>query len=139
MDTYGHWWIEFDGESYGWWPKYGVSSIRKTILGVDGKLNGLEVLHVKGLASSTRDYHHGDSAHQQFHPKVDTRKFFNIVNRKLEYGKGKGIICRCATEDEIKDSLREFSKAYSGSWSFPWGQNCHSFQKAAMKASCLKE
>ena len=25
-DLYGHWWIEFDGESYGWWPSRPVGA-----------------------------------------------------------------------------------------------------------------
>jgi hypothetical protein len=38
-DTYGHWWLEFDGESYGWWPKDGVG-LTETLSGTPGELNG---------------------------------------------------------------------------------------------------
>jgi len=116
-DIYGHWWIEFNGESYGRWPVKGVG-FGETIFGVAGRLNGLDSMHSAGTASATKDYHHGDSADISFSPKVDFGGFFGYFQyRELEYGKGKGKKCRCVTEDEIKDSLREFAKSYSGSWS----------------------
>lgn len=39
-DYYGHWWVEFGGESYGWWPKKPVGFI-ETFLGVEGEINGI--------------------------------------------------------------------------------------------------
>ena len=130
-DTYGHWWLEFDGESYGWWPKDGVG-LSETLSGTPGELNGQSSFG----GTATRDPHHGDSADETFHPK---RRSGFLSLAKLEFGSGKGKDCGCVTEAEIKDSLRAFAKQYSGNWSYPWGQNCHSFQKAALKSSCLKK
>ena len=61
-DTYGHWWIEFGDESYGWWPKYGVSSLGETVFGVEGQLNGMD-----DDANPTRDADHGDLTDYEFH------------------------------------------------------------------------
>ena len=130
-DTYGHWWLEFDGESYGWWPKDGVG-LAETLSGTPGELNG----QTNFGGSATKDPHDGDSADETFHPN---RRSGFLSLGKLEYGSGKGKDCGCVTVDEIKDSLREFAKQYSGTWSYPLGQNCHSYQKAALKSSCLKK
>jgi len=133
-DPYGHWWIEFDGEGYGWWPKNGVTLIQ-TLTGVPGQLNGTDWMYAHGYATSTRDGHYGDSGDIQFHPQ---RHIFILFGTpKLKYGPGAGKHCKCVTEGEVKDCLRKFVQTYSGSWSYPWGQNCHSFQKAAMDACCL--
>lgn len=59
-DEYGHWWVEVDGkESFGWWPKEGVSKT-ETVSGVPGELN----------RGGSRDPHHGDKADVEFHPMV---------------------------------------------------------------------
>ncbi len=134
-DPYGHWWFEFDGESYGGWPADGVGLI-ETVTGVPGRLNGTNSMHASGLASATRDGHHGDSAEESWHPR---RRTGFLSRGKLEFGSEKGADCNCVTEDQIKDCLRNFAQQYSGNWSYPWGQNCHSFQKAALKAYCLKK
>lgn len=34
--------------------------------------------------------------------------------------------------------VRDFANSYSGSWSWPFGQNCHSFQESAMSSCCLE-
>ncbi len=108
-DKYGHWWFEIDGkESYGWWPKKPVS-IKATVIGVEGNLNG--AFSFNGTA--TKDPHHGDSADEEFYPRV--------------------AISDSRTEAEIKDCLRQFANSYSGNWSWPLGQNCHSFQEAALR------
>ena len=134
-DTYGHWWLEIDGlESYGWWPKEPVDLV-KTIISVDGELNGM----TRFGGTPTTDPHHGDKADREFHPRVNFGWMLGFFEDTLKYGKGKGKKCECSTEEEIKDSLREFAKAYKGSWSYPWGQNCHSFQKSALGSSCLEE
>ena len=134
-DPYGHWWLEFDGESYGWWPADGVGLI-ETLSGVPGRLNGTDGGHAAGRASATKDAHHGDSADSSFNPKLRSG-FFS--RGKLKYGSAKDEDCNCVTEDEIKDCVKKFAEQYSGNWSYPWGQNCHSFQKAALKSCCLKK
>jgi hypothetical protein len=116
-DKYGHWWIEIDGtESYGWWPKTHVG-LRDTFGGTDGELNGQTTYH----GTPTRDPHHGDDAEEEFHPVVcgdDTR-----------------------TDEEIKNCLRAFARSYSGGWrwTFGAGQNCHTFQQAAMEHCKLQK
>jgi len=47
-DKYGHWWMEFDGESYGWWPKNPVGLLG-TIFGVPGELNGQTYFGASGF------------------------------------------------------------------------------------------
>lgn len=103
---YGHWWIEIDEEeSYGWWPAHGVSTW-DTLAGVPGRLNGLT-----GGGTETTDAHHGDPADEMFHPAVESGK----------------------TAAAVKACIRAFAKSYKGSWSWPWGQNCHSFQEEMME------
>ncbi|MGH7674936.1 MAG: carboxypeptidase-like regulatory domain-containing protein [Gemmatimonadales bacterium] len=105
---YGHWWIEMDGsESYGWWPAEGVS-ISGTFRGVPGSLNG-QGPRFRG--TPTRDPHHGDRAEEMFHPR--------ILNGQPAAG--------------IKSCIRGFARGYHGTWSWPWGQNCHSFQEDMME------
>lgn len=105
---YGHWWIEIDGsESYGWWPGAQVT-ISGTFKGVPGALNGVPYF---SAGTGTTDPHHGDPAEEMFHPAVRSGQ-------------------PAAT---IKDCIRSFAKSYSGTWSWPWGQNCHSFQEAMME------
>ena len=110
-DKYGHWWFEIDGtESYGWWPK-GHVGLKSTLGGTDGELNGQSSFG----GTATQDPHHGDASDEDFQPAVagsDTRP-----------------------DSEIKDCLRAFAKSYSGGWrwTFGAGQNCHTFQEAAME------
>jgi len=105
---YGHWWIEIDGsESYGWWPAEGVS-IGGTFRGVPGSLNGQGPRY---RGTPTRDPHHGDPAEEMFHPRV--------LNGQAAAA--------------LKSCMRGFARGYSGTWSWPWGQNCHSFQEDMME------
>lgn len=109
---YGHWWVEIDGsESYGWWPA-GQVSIFGTFAGVPGALNG----GIGFSGSATRDPHHGDSAEEMFHPVV---------------ANGKPAV-------EVKNCIRAFATGYGGDWSWPWGQNCHSFQEEMMEHCGLR-
>lgn len=102
-DKYGHWWAEVDSnESYGWWPKDPVN-LKGTLLGVDGELNGQSSFG----GTPTLDPHHGD--------RSDGVNVFDVYSAK--------------SKDEVIKSLRDFSGSYSGSWSWPFGQNCHSFQE----------
>ncbi len=116
-DKYGHWWFEIDKkESYGWWPKGGVG-LKETLGGTDGELNGQSNFG----GSATKDPHHGDKAEEDFHPVVscDDKR----------------------TDAQIKQCLRKFAKSYSGEWrwTFGGGQNCHTFQEAALKHCKLEE
>lgn len=116
-DKYGHWWFEIDGtESYGWWPKAPVGPY-ETLAGTEGELNGQS--NFGGTA--TTDPHHGDPADEAFTPVVaatDTR-----------------------TDGQIKDCLRGFARGYSGEWRWTLGagQNCHTFQEAAMTHCGLRQ
>jgi hypothetical protein len=114
-DVAGHWWFEIgdpattDAESYGWYPKVPLRPI-DVFIGVPGELND-------GLngARPARDPHHGEEADEKFYPLVldqDER-----------------------TDEDIEDCLREFAMTYSGKWQWllGWGQNCHTFQRAAFR------
>ena len=129
-DTYGHWWIEFGDESYGWWPKYAVSSLGETVFGVEGQLNGMD-----DDANPTRDADHGDLADYEFHPMLYVG---NVSSTYMQYGAGREKKCTCVNEEEIKDCLRRFARSYTGTWSYPFGQNCHSFQTEMMDMCCLR-
>ena len=115
-DKYGHWWLEIgdpldpNSESYGWWPASGVG-LGDTLFGTAGDLNGQAGFG----GTAVRDPHHGDPADEEFHPIVpagDTR-----------------------SDQEIENCLRDFAGSYSGEWrwTFGFGQNCHTFQDAAME------
>src|SRR6266849_4709214 len=57
-NTWGHWWIELDGqESYGWWPTPCPMGWRGALSGSRGCLNGMDGT---GGGSATRDAYHGD-------------------------------------------------------------------------------
>ena len=64
------------------------------------------------------DPHHGDRS-----------KGVNVFKVILPKGK---------TEEEIKQAIRDYAKNYSGNWSWPTGQNCHSFQEGFIKKLGLK-
>jgi RHS repeat-associated protein len=102
-DKYGHWWVEIDGnESYGWWPKEPLD-LKDTLLGVEGELNGQT--HFGG--TKTRDPHHGD--------RSAGVNVFDVYSSR--------------SKDDTVEAIRNFSNSYCGKWSWPTGQNCHSFQK----------
>jgi len=118
---YGHWWFEIGAhgdrgsESYGWWPKSLMGNILwktwKTFMGTDGELNGQENY---GGSSTTDPYHGDESASVRFHPLVaadDPR-----------------------SDAEVAACLRDFAASHRGEWrwTFGFGRNCHSFQRAAM-------
>ena len=103
-DDYGHWWVEIGSdESYGWWPQFPTGG-PGALTGVDGELNGQT--HFGG--TPTQDPHHGD------------RWGVNTFNLYTKDGK---------TSTGVINSVRNYAKNYSGSWSWPFGQNCHSFQE----------
>jgi Domain of unknown function (DUF4157) len=115
--TYGHWWTEigdldpitneFDyKQSYGWWPKDGVSGVGETFGGVEGALN----------AGDAQDPHAGEVAPTEFHPvmEVDTAKETYDQIRK-----------------RVTQKIDTVAKAYTGKWHWRlgWGKNCHTFQQ----------
>jgi hypothetical protein len=120
---YGNWWIEFDGQSYGWWPKNKVGLIG-TLTGVPGELNG----QTSFGGTPTKDPHDGDSGELEFHP-------YKQSSGQLRYASG--TKCNAATQAQVKDCAGHFVRSYSGSWSYPSGQNCHSFQTGMMRACCM--
>lgn len=102
QDKYGHWWVELNGnESYGWWPKNPVN-YQDTILGVTGELNAE---YFGG--SYYRDRHQGDRS--------------SGVNAFTIYSN--------LPKEVVAQQIRSYAQNYSGSWSWPVGQNCHSFQQ----------
>jgi hypothetical protein len=124
---YGHWWFELGdpldtgSESYGWWPRAlpqkAFWKAIATLLGTDGELNA----QGDGSGTARRDPYHGDEAADvQFHPVVadsDPR-----------------------SDEEIADCLRRFASSFRGRWrwTFGFGQNCRSFQRAAMRHCGLR-
>ena len=124
-DTWGHWWIEFDDESYGWWPSNNVADIKTAIKGVPGDLNG----QMSFGGTATKDPHHGEKAEQEFHPQRQN-------TGTMKYGRAKGKKCNCTKEDEAKDCIRSFAKSYSGEWRWP-NKTCQTFQLEGMSNCCL--
>lgn len=126
---FGHWWFEIgdprdpSSESYGWWPKelgQGWRLLPRTMIGVPGELNG-QTLYPTGRQD--RDPHHDDSVDEiddAFHAAVDPSD--------------------PRDDAQIMNCLRQFARSYAGKWQwcFGLGQNCHTFQKAAMKHCRLK-
>jgi RHS repeat-associated protein len=108
-DKYGHWWVEIGKtESYGWWPKEPVG-LSDTVSGVPGELNG----QTNFGGSPTRDPHHGF--------RVSGVNVFNLYTTNASSTVGVDI------------KIRDFANSYRGSWSWPVGQNCHSFQNSFIK------
>ncbi len=163
-DGYGHWWFQFGDESYGWWPSESVGLI-DTVLGVKGDLNGVALFNqsrdtmiirlytelqrqspgqysFQDIAyyvdndllkdtirpSATRDAHHGDST-----PSIPKR----AKKGKLIKGPAKNTDCACATEEQIKDCLREFAEKFSGQWNIM--RSCHTFVETGKTTCCLAE
>jgi hypothetical protein len=116
---YGHWWLERGSESYGWWPK-GLSEkmgeqatlteqLWNTFTGVEGELNG--VTDYRG-GTLTRDPHHGD-------PYDEIIDVYILSHR---------------TRDEAWEDLRTFAQSYEAGWSWPFGDNCNTFQMDMLEA-----
>ena len=114
-DKYGHWWIEIGAkESYGWWPSNlgegFLTRFRNTVFGVPGELNGQESFSAYG-GSPTSDPHQGE---------YGGAKVYDVY---AESG---------ALSAKVIDQVRNFAHSYSGNWSWPLGQNCHSFQESML-------
>ena len=109
--SYGHWWIEVEDESYGWWPGRDPLRLRDVFFGMPGVLNGL------GISSDgtlTRDPNHGDVADYEFHP----------------------LLVRSRTDEELRRAIRAFAWGFSGEWrwaAYPT-MNCRLFQLAMFDA-----
>jgi len=118
-DQYGHWWLEMKhggkDKSYGWWPKGPVDYIG-TLFGVDGELNG--VTNFGG--SANRDPHHGDRSGDHY----------AVYSSNSKNGQ--------MSSNTIKNNIINYSKNYSGGWSWPFGQNCHSFQNSLLDSNNLR-
>ena len=118
-DKYGHWWIEISEnghlfESYGWWPKNPPDLI-DTLTGTEGELNG----QTSYGGTPTTDPHHGDSADEEFHPRLIDD----------------------LTDGDVLNGIRTFAGSYSGEWrwTFGGGQNCHTFQTSLMEYVGLQD
>ena len=109
--SYGHWWVEVEDESYGWWPGRDPLRLRDILVGVPGVLNGLGI---SPDGTPTRDPNHGLVADYEFHP----------------------VLVRPRTDDELACAVRTFAWGFSGEWR--WAphptMNCRLFQLALFDA-----
>ena len=109
--SYGHWWVELDGdESYGWWPGHPIR-LRQLLQGVPGTLNGLGV---SPDASPTRDPSHGLPGDYEFHPVLVQRR----------------------SDPEVREGIRRFARTFRGEWRWSTRptMNCRLFQLAMFDA-----
>jgi hypothetical protein len=105
--TYGHWWLELDGEeSYGWWPHRTPVRLRDFLVGPgQGDLNGVS----SGGGTLRRDSYHGERADHVFHPV--------LVRRRSDW--------------RLRRDIRRFAGAFAGGWRWrprAAAANCRSFQ-----------
>lgn len=119
-DLYGHWWLEVDEDSYGWWPRAVPIGVWQLMTGTRGVLNGVGLLGRSGTWQ--RDAQHGHSAAHEFHP----------------------VLVLPLTDEQVRTRLREFAGHYRGAWRWAWTSRtqpdtCRSFQDALMRAAGLRE
>jgi hypothetical protein len=118
-DTFGHWWVEFDGvESYGWWPDRCPIRVRDFFFGTSGAVNGLGGSCTGGTAMT--DPHHREPAQHAFHPTLVVRK----------------------SDRRVRRDLRAFAQAFTGEWRYstnPTSSDCRSFQLRLLSAADLEE
>jgi hypothetical protein len=113
--SYGHWWLELDGEeSYGWWPARVPLGVTGIVRGTSGVLNGLGVT---SDGTPTRDPNHGLLADYQFHP----------------------MLIRARSDDDVRAAIRAFAASFAGGWRWSTRptMNCRLFQLALMDAADL--
>lgn len=119
-DTWGHWWIEFDDESYGWWPDPCPMGWRAAMLGTGGVLNG------RGTTTTgtwTCDAYHGEEPDHWFHPTL-------VVDK---------------SDEQVRAEIRAFSHSYVGGFRWQWwwlreeAENCRTFQDRLFEAVGLYE
>jgi hypothetical protein len=120
-NTWGHWWIELDGqESYGWWPTPCPMGWRGAMLGSRGCLNGIGAA-TEGTA--TRDAYHGDEPDHWFHPTLLVAK----------------------SDEQVRADIRAFAHSYVGDFRWQWwwlrgpAQNCRTFQQEMFETAGLFE
>ena len=108
--SYGHWWIELDDESYGWWPDATPLRLRDVFGGTRGVLNG----GPDGDTASRRDPNHGLVADYAFHPVLITAK----------------------SDDQLRVEIRAFAQTFRGGWRWSTRptMNCRVFQLALFDA-----
>lgn len=110
--SYGHWWVELDGDdSYGWWPARAPLRTRDMLLGGPGVLNGIGT---PADGRPTRDPNHGLAADYEFHPVL-------VVPR---------------SDDEVRHAVRQFAATFRGDWRWSTRptMNCRLFQLALFDA-----
>ena len=119
-DLYGHWWVEADAESWGWWPRAVPVGLRQLARGTDGVLNGVGLLGRRGTWS--RDAQHGQPAAHAFHP----------------------VLVEPVSEGDVAARLRGYAHASPGAWRWAWTRQsehdtCRSFQDGLLRAAGLTE
>lgn len=121
-NTWGHWWIELNGEeSYGWWPNPCPMGWRGALLGTGGVLNGIGT--TDGGTTTTRDAYHGDEPDHCFHPTLHVDK----------------------SDDQVLADIRAFARSYTGGFRWQWwwlrqpGENCRTFQDELFATVGLRE
>jgi hypothetical protein len=121
LNTWGHWWIELDGEeSYGWWPSPCPMGWRGALLGSGGCLNGIDG---DNGGTSTRDAYHGDEPDHWFHPTLIVPK----------------------SDDQVRAEIRAFAHRFVGGFRWQWwwlrepAENCRTFQDDMFEAVGLFE
>lgn len=120
-NTWGHWWIELDGqESYGWWPTPCPMGWRGVLFGCGGTLNGIGT---PNGGSATRDAYHGDDPDHCYHPTLVVAK----------------------SDEQVRADIRAFAHSYIGGFRWQWwwlrepGENCRTFQWAMFETVGLAE
>ena len=121
LNTWGHWWIELDGEeSYGWWPSPCPMGWRGAMLGSGGCLNGIDG---DNGGTPTRDAYHGDEPDHWFHPTL-------IADKR---------------DDQVRAEIRAFAHSYRGGFRWQWwwlrqpADNCRTFQDRMFQSVGLFE
>ena len=120
-NTWGHWWIELDGEeSYGWWPTPCPMGVRGAAFGTRGCLNGIGTTDG---GTRTRDAYHGDEPDHWFHPTLVVAK----------------------SDEQVRAEIRAFAQSYAGGFRWQWwwlrqpAENCRTFQQDMFDAVGLFE
>lgn len=160
-DKFGHWWIEIDGESYGWWPKYNVNSWRNRGPSPEPPPPLAPGASMRAQIQDKFAYMNYKARSRLFSlrhsPLIQT--LFGVEGelngvtsfrgtptldphaRRGDPGHERYHVIATDEEDDatIKQNLRRFARGYSGSWSwrFEFGQNCHSFQIGMLGAAEL--
>lgn len=120
-NTWGHWWIELDGEeSYGWWPYPCPMGWKGAMLGSDGCLNGIGTA---AGGTTTRDAYHGEEPDHWFHPTL-------VIDK---------------SDDQVREEIRAYARSYVGGFRWQWwwlrdgADNCRTFQDGMFEAVGLHE